>query len=44
MSKLVAYFSYSGTTRRRAAQLAQQVGADLFEIRAGVPYTEADVD
>lgn len=44
MSKLVAYFSYSGTTRRRAEQLAQQVGADLFEIRASEPYTEADVD
>ena len=43
MSKLVAYFSCSGTTRRKAEQLAERVGADLFEIRASEPYTSADV-
>lgn len=43
MSKLVACFSCSGTTRRKAEQLAERVGADLFEIRASEPYTSADV-
>ena len=43
MSKLVADFSCSGTTRRKAEQLAERVGADLFEIRASEPYTSADV-
>ncbi len=43
MSKRVAYFSCSGTTRRKAEQLAERVGADLFEIRASEPYTSADV-
>ena len=43
MSKLVAYFSYSGTTRRAAESLAKKKGADRFEIKAGVPYTSADV-
>ena len=37
MSNLVAYFSCSGTTRRKAEQLAERVGADLFEIRASEP-------
>lgn len=43
MSKLVAYFSYSGTTRRAAESLAKKEGADLFEIKASEPYTSADV-
>lgn len=43
MSKLVAYFSYSGTTRRAAENLAKKEGANLFEIRASEPYTPADV-
>lgn len=43
MSKLVAYFSCSGHTRSKAEQLAQQVGAELFEIRASVPYTASDI-
>lgn len=41
---LVAYFSYSGKTRRAAETLAQAVGADLFEIAPAVPYTDADLD
>ncbi len=45
MSKtLVAYFSASGTTARVAKNLAEATGADLYEIRPEVPYTEADLD
>lgn len=46
MSKkiLVAYFSASGTTARTAKDLAEAVGADLYEIRPAVPYTNADLD
>lgn len=46
MSKkiLVAYFSASGTTERTAKNLAETVGADLYEIRPAVPYTTADLD
>lgn len=41
---LVAYFSYSGTTKRYAEKIAKQANADLFEIEAAQPYTDADVD
>lgn len=41
---LVAYFSASGVTARKAKMLAETVGADLYEIRPKVPYTEADLD
>lgn len=44
MSKLVVYFSYSGVTRRRAEALAKENGAETFEIKAKVPYTDADVN
>lgn len=44
MSKLVAYFSFSGTTKRKAEKLAKEHSADLFEIKAKVPYTSADVN
>ncbi len=45
MSKtLVAYFSASGTTAGVAKELAQAVGADIYEIRPAVPYTQADLD
>ena len=45
MSKtLVAYFSASGTTAGAAKVLAQAAGADLYEIRPAVPYTQADLD
>ena len=44
MSKLVVYFSHSGITRRRAEGIAREQGADLFEIKAQEPYSEADVD
>lgn len=46
MSKriLVAYFSASGTTAVTARNLAEAVGADLYEIRPAIPYTNADLD
>lgn len=44
MKKLVAYFSVSGTTQKAAEKLADVIGADLFEIKAAMPYTQADLD
>lgn len=41
---LVAYFSASGVTARVAKDLAEAVGADLFEIAPVKPYTKADLD
>lgn len=41
---LVAYFSASGVTEKLAVKLAHGTGADLFEIQAQEPYTEADLD
>lgn len=44
--KLVAYFSASsaGVTADAAKKIAEATGADLYEIRPEVPYTEADLD
>lgn len=45
MSKtLVAYFSASGVTAQVAGVLAKAIGADLYEIRPAVPYTQADLN
>ena len=45
MSKiLVTYFSASGVTKATAEKMAKELGADLFEIRPPVPYSEADLD
>ena len=45
MSKiLTAYFSASGTTAAAAKKLADAAGADLYEIRPAVPYTDADLN
>ena len=45
MSKiLVTYFSASGVTKAAAEKMAKELGADLFEIRPPVPYSEADLD
>lgn len=45
MSKiLVAYFSISGVTKKKAEVIAEAAGADLYEIRPAVPYTEEDLD
>ena len=39
---LVAYFSASGVTARAAKEIADAVGADLYEIRPAEPYPQAD--
>ena len=45
MSKtLVAYFSASGTTAKAAKNLAEAAGADLYEIKPAVPYTQEDLN
>ena len=45
MSKqLVAYFSASGITAEVAENLADAIGADIFEIQPKVPYTKADLN
>lgn len=41
---LVAYFSAGGVTAKVAAKVAQAAGADLYEIKPAVPYTEADLN
>ncbi len=42
--RLVAYFSATGTTAKVAENLADAIGADIFEIRPQVPYTQADLN
>ena len=45
MSKrLVAYFSASGVTAKVAENLADAIGADIFEIQPEIPYTKADLN
>lgn len=44
MKTLVAYFSASGVTANVAKLLAEAAGADLFEIKPAVPYTNADLN
>ena len=45
MSKtLVAYFSASGVTEKVAKNLAESIGADIFEIVPEKRYTNADLD
>lgn len=45
MSKsLVAYFSASGVTAKIAEKLSSAIGADLFEIKPEIAYTQADLD
>ena len=46
MSKktLIAYFSASGVTARVAKDMANAIGADLYEIQPTEPYTSADLD
>ena len=44
MSKnLVIYFSAAGHTKLKAIQLAEAIGADLFEIEPVKKYTKADL-
>ena len=42
--KLVAFFSASGTTKKVAQMIAEEVKVDLFEIEPKIPYTKADLD
>lgn len=41
---LVVYFSATGNTERVAQMIAEETGADLFELTPSVPYTDADLD
>lgn len=41
---LVAYFSQTGHTRPLAARAAELLRADLYEIKAADPYTDADIN
>ena len=41
---LVAYFSASGLTAKLAKNLSEAAGADLYEIKPAVPYTNADLN
>ena len=42
--KLVAFFSASGTTAKKASLLAEATGADIYEIAPAKPYSAADVN
>ena len=37
---LVAFFSWSGNAKMLAGQIAEETGADLFEIKAAAPYPD----
>ena len=41
---LVAYFSASGVTKKLAINLAESIGADIFEIVPKQPYTRSDLN
>ena len=41
---LVAYFSASGTTEKKAKRIAEKLGADLFKIEPKEEYTKADLN
>ena len=41
---LVAYFSATGTTKGVAESIAENMGADIYEIVPQEPYTDADLD
>ncbi len=42
--KLVAFFSASGSTRKLADNLAEVVGAEIYEIKPETPYTTQDLN
>lgn len=42
--RLVAYFSASGTTKKVAEMVAEEAGADLYEITPEVLYTKEDLN
>lgn len=41
---LVVYFSATGTTKGVAEKIAAQTGADVYEILAAEPYSDADLN
>lgn len=41
---LVVYFSATGTTKEAAKKVKKATGGTLYEIKAKIPYTEADLD
>ncbi len=41
---LVVYFSNTGNTENIAKYIAEDLGADMYEIEAAQPYTSADLD
>ena len=43
-NKLIAYFSAEGTTAGKAGLLAEATGADVYEIRPAIEYSEADIN
>lgn len=44
MKTLIAYFSAEGTTAALAEKLAEEIGADVFEILPQKIYTQADIN
>ena len=40
----VAYFSATGVTKNIAEKLADSIGADLYEIKPAIPYSDADLN
>ena len=44
MSRLVAYFSASGSTARLAQTLAAAANAAIYEIKPAVPYERRDLN
>ena len=44
MKALVAYFSASGVTAKVAKELAEVLGAELYDICPKIPYSRADLD
>ncbi len=44
MASLVTFFSAEGTTAKVAKDLADRIGADIFEIVPKQPYTKSDIN
>ena len=44
MNVLIAYFSASGTTKKRALLLKEMLGCDLYEIKPEESYTKKDLN
>ena len=44
VSHFIEHMMFKGTKNRTAKQIAEAVGADLYEIRPAEPYTSADLN